>query len=332
MRYLITGSAGFVGFHLSRRLLEAGHSVLGVDNFSAYYDVALKEDRNALLEGFENFRVARLSLEDAAGLNAAWRDFRPDVVAHLAAQAGVRYSIDHPQAYVSSNLVGAFHVLEAARRFPPRHLMCASTSSAYGANADLPFREADRAVHPLTLYAATKGAAELMGHSYAHLFGVPTTFFRFFTVYGPWGRPDMALFKFARAIQAGEPIEVYGEGKMSRDFTYVDDLVEAIVRLADAIPAEAGRVEHDSLSPVAPYRLVNIGGGRPEPLMAYIAELEQALGRTAAKTFLPMQDGDVPHTTAAADLLERLTGYRPQTPIQHGVPEFVRWFQKRYQT
>lgn len=330
MRYLITGTAGFIGFHLARRLLEAGHEVLGVDNFSPYYDVALKEDRNRLLEAHEGFRVARVALEDAAALNAAWETFRPEVVVHLAAQAGVRYSIDHPEAYVSANLVGTFHVLEAARRMPPQHLMAASTSSAYGANETMPFVETDRAVHPMTLYAATKASTELMGHAYAHLFGTPSTFFRFFTVYGPWGRPDMALFKFARAMLAGEPIEIYGKGRMSRDFTYVDDLVEAIVRLAAVAPAEANRVEGDTLSPVAPFRLVNIGGGRPEPLMDYIGELERALGITAEKTFLPMQDGDVPHTTASAELLERLTGYRPSTPIAEGVPAFVSWFRQRY--
>lgn len=331
MRYLITGTAGFIGFHLARRLLGDGHEVLGVDNFSDYYDPVLKADRNAVLEGFDGFRVARLGLEDAGALNAAWEGFAPDLVVHLAAQAGVRYSIDHPEAYVFANLVGTFNVLEAARRYQPRHLMCASTSSAYGANTAMPFRETDRAVHPITLYAATKGATELMGHSYAHLFGVPTTFFRFFTVYGPWGRPDMALFKFTRAILADEPIDIYGEGRMSRDFTFVDDLVESIVRLAAVVPDEANRVEGDSLSSAAPFRLVNIGGGRPSPLMDYVGELERALGRTAKKNFLPMQDGDVPHTTASADLLERLIGYKPETPISLGVPAFIGWYRQRYE-
>lgn len=330
MRFLVTGSAGFIGFHLSRRLLEAGHEVLGVDNFSTYYDVSLKEARTGILEGYDGFKVARLSLEDAEALNAAWAAFQPEVVVHLAAQAGVRYSIDHPEVYVSSNLIGTFNVLEAARRHPVRHLLAASTSSAYGANTEMPFRETDKAVHPMTLYAATKSATELMGHSYAHLFGTPTTFFRFFTVYGPWGRPDMALFKFARLMLEGQPIEVYGHGEMSRDFTYVDDLVEAIVRLVDVAPGEAPPVEGDTLSPVAPFRLVNIGGGKPSPLMDYIAELERALGRTADKQFLPMQDGDVPNTTASPDLLERLTGYKPETPISVGVPAFVGWFRQRY--
>jgi UDP-glucuronate 4-epimerase len=330
MRFLITGSAGFIGFHLARRLLAEGHQVAGVDNFSSYYDPELKEARNAQLELHHNaFKVHRLDLQDASALTAAWDEARPDVVVHLAAQAGVRYSIDHPDSYVGSNLIGTYNILEAARRFQPRHLLAASTSSVYGANTQMPFRETDRAVHPVSLYAATKGATELMGHSYSHLFGIPTTFFRFFTVYGPWGRPDMALFKFTRAILAGEPIEVYGEGKMSRDFTYVDDLIEGIVRLAEAAPQSAA-AEGDTLSPVAPFRVVNIGGGTPSGLMDYIAELERALGREAVKTFLPMQDGDVTATFASADLLEQITGYRPMTPISVGVPAFVDWYRAHY--
>lgn len=330
MRFLITGTAGFIGFHLARRLLEAGHVVAGVDNFSAYYDPALKEDRNAVLEGFDGYSVHRLDLADAEALNVAWDAAAPDVVIHLAAQAGVRYSIDHPDTYVASNLVGSFHVLEAARRRPVKHLLCASTSSAYGANTEMPFRETDPAVHPLTLYAATKGATELMGHAYAHLFGTPTTFFRFFTVYGPWGRPDMALFKFAQTMRRGEAIEIYGQGQMSRDFTYIDDLVEAIVRLADAPPVIGEPVgPFDTLSPVAPYRLVNIGGGAPSKLMDFVAELERAMGMQAKKTFLPMQDGDVPATWASSELLEALTGYRPSTPISVGVPAFVDWLRGR---
>lgn len=330
MRFLVTGSAGFIGFHLCRRLLADGHQVVGIDNFSDYYDVSLKHARNTVLETHHNaFKVERLSLEDQSELNRAWEAAAPDVVIHLAAQAGVRYSIDHPEAYVSSNLVGTFNMLEAARRFQPKHLLAASTSSAYGANTEMPFRETDKAVHPLTLYAATKAATELMGHSYSHLFGVPTTFFRFFTVYGPWGRPDMALFKFTKAILAGEAIEVYGEGEMSRDFTFVDDLIEGIVRLADKAPG-GDPVAGDTLSPVAPYRLVNIGGGVPCSLMAYIGELERALGQEATKTFLPMQDGDVRATFASADLLECLTGYKPSTPISVGVPAFVDWYREYY--
>ncbi len=326
MRILVTGSAGFIGFHVCRRLLAEGHEVIGIDNFSAYYDPALKEARNAVLEQHDNaFRVHRIGLEDKAALDAAWDEAAPNAVIHLAAQAGVRYSIDHPETYVSANLIGTFNVLEAARRTPPKHLLAASTSSAYGANTDMPFRETDRAVHPLTLYAATKGATELMGHSYSHLFGVPTTFFRFFTVYGPWGRPDMALFKFTKAILAGEPIEIYGEGRMSRDFTYIDDLVESIVRLIPLAPTASG-APGDTLSPAAPFRMVNIGGGMPTGLMDYITALEDALGMQAIKTYLPMQDGDVPATFASADLLEALIGYKPSTPVSQGVPAFVAWY------
>jgi UDP-glucuronate 4-epimerase len=330
MRFLVTGSAGFIGFHLCRRLLIEGHQVVGIDNFSDYYDVALKHARNAVLEKHHNaFKVERLNLEDQPELNRAWEAAEPDVIVHLAAQAGVRYSIDHPEAYVSANIVGTFNVLEAARRFQPKHLLAASTSSAYGANTEMPFRETDRAVHPLTLYAATKSATELMGHSYSHLFGIPMTFFRFFTVYGPWGRPDMALFKFTKAIMADEAIEIFGQGEMSRDFTFVDDLVEGIVRLSATVPGSVP-VPGDTLSPVASFRLVNIGGGSPSNLMDYIGELEMALGREAKKTFLPMQDGDVRATFASADLLEQLTGYKPCTPISVGVPNFVDWYRKHY--
>lgn len=328
MRVLVTGSAGFIGFHLSRRLLADGHEVLGIDNFSDYYDVRLKEARNDLLEASDGFRVARLSLEDESGLMEAWSTFSPDVVFHLAAQAGVRHSITHPASYIQANLIGTFNVLEAARRYPPKHLLAASTSSAYGANLEMPFHEGDRAAHPMSLYAATKGATELMGHSYAHLYGTPTTFFRFFTVYGPWGRPDMALFKFANLMLNGEPIEVYGHGQMSRDFTFIDDLVESMVRLAGVIPGDTPVFEGDSLSRVAPYRLVNIGGGKPTPLLEYIAELEKALGVVSEKIFLPMQEGDVPDTTASPDILHRLTGYKPDTPVSVGVPAFAAWFSK----
>lgn len=327
MTILITGSAGFIGFHLARRLLEAGHKVVGIDSFTPYYDPTLKEDRNRILQAFDGFQLHRLDLQDAAALKAVWAEVQPEIVVHLAAQAGVRYSIDHPDAYIGSNLVGTFNVLECARWHKPRHLLCASTSSAYGANTDMPFQETDRAVHPLTLYAATKAANELMGHSYAHLFDIPTTFFRFFTVYGPWERPDLALSKFARAMLADEPIQVFGEGRMTRDFTFIDDLVEAIVRLMDVVPGTAPPVEGDTLSPAAPWRLVNIGGGRPAALMDYIGQLEAALGFEAKKTFLPMQDGDVPDTFASADLLARLTGYRPATPISVGVPAFADWYQ-----
>ncbi len=330
-RVLVTGSAGFIGFHTASKLLQRGATVLGVDNFSDYYDVRLKESRNDILGNHPNFSIARVSIEDSSGFGDAWRSFRPDVVIHLAAQAGVRHSIDHPASYIGANLIGTFNVLELARHYPVRHLLAASTSSVYGANTDMPFTEDQRTQTPLSLYAATKGATELMAHSYAHLFGTPTTFFRFFTVYGPWGRPDMALFKFTKAILEGEPIEVFNGGDMVRDFTYVDDLAEAIVRLSDAIPSDQP-VEGDSLSPVAPFRTVNIGAGSQTQLMDYIGEVERALGQTAVKKYLPMQQGDIHATEASAALLHRLTGYMPTTPPSVGVPAFVRWYLEHYRS
>lgn len=327
-RVLITGTAGFIGFHTAMKLLERGAVVQGIDNFSDYYDVKLKEKRNAILERYHNFKISRASIEDLSTVREIWREFSPDIVIHLAAQAGVRYSIDHPDSYISTNLVGTYNLLEVARNFPIRHFLAASTSSVYGANKNMPFDELQRTQTPLSLYAATKGATELIGHSYSHLYQIPMTFFRFFTVYGPWGRPDMALFKFAKAIDEGMPIDVFNNGKMVRDFTYVDDLAEAIVRLTCAVPGDHP-VEGDSLSPVAPFRIVNIGGGRPTPLMEYIAALEIAMGKIAEKNMLPMQQGDVPATEASPELLRRLTGHIPATPVQHGVAEFVRWYKEQ---
>ena len=323
MRVLVTGAAGFIGFHLSRRLLADGWEVDGFDGMTPYYDVTLKQARWAELERSPRFRGRIAMLEDFAAL-AAFADPKPDIVVHLAAQAGVRYSLENPRAYVDANLVGTFNVLEVSRGV--RHLLLASTSSVYGANAAMPFRETDRTDHPLTLYAATKKASEDMAHSYAHLWKTPTTAFRFFTVYGPWGRPDMALFKFVAATLKGEPIEVYGHGEMKRDFTYVDDLVEAVVRLIDKPPREGEPVgPMDSLSPAAPYRVVNIGGGQPVGLLPFIAAIERALGRPIEKRMLPMQKGDVPATWAAPDLLRALTGYVPTTDVETGVRAFVEW-------
>jgi len=329
-RILVTGSAGFIGFHTARRLLDAGAQVLGIDNFTPYYDVSLKDARNAILSAQPGFRLARLGIEDGAALGEAWREFAPDTVIHLAAQAGVRYSIDHPDEYVATNVTGTFNLLELARHHPVRHFLAASTSSVYGANTEMPFAETQRTQTPMSLYAATKGATELIGHSYAHLYGIPLTFFRFFTVYGPWGRPDMALFKFMKAMAAGEAIDVYGHGKMARDFTYVADLVSALVALIDAVPGTAPVSAADSLSPVAPFRSVNIGGGSPVPLMDYIAALEAATGSEAKKNFLPMQPGDVPATHASADLLRALVGFVPGTPVSEGVKAFVDWYREYY--
>jgi UDP-glucuronate 4-epimerase len=331
MRFFVTGTAGFIGFNLARRLLADGHAVAGFDAMTPYYDVRLKEARHAILARSDRFRAVVGRLEDMAALEAAAAAAEPEVIVHLAAQAGVRYSIENPRAYAESNLAGSFNVLELARALKPGHLLMASTSSVYGANQTMPFREGDGIAHPLTLYAATKTAMEAMAHAYAHLFALPTTCFRFFTVYGPWGRPDMALFKFVDAILRGAPIEVYGEGRMARDFTYVDDLVEAIVRLVGCVP-ETGHPSGaaDTLSPVAPWRVVNIGGGTPVGLLPFIAAIERCLGKPAERRMLPMQPGDVRATTADPALLEALTGYRPATPIEDGVKRFVDWYVEEY--
>lgn len=326
MRFLVTGSAGFIGFHLCKRLLADGHLVDGYDAMTPYYDITLKERRLALLARTNGFRNTVGQLENMAALEAAYRAAAPDVVVHLAAQAGVRYSLENPRAYIESNLVGAFNLMECARAAPPRHLLMASTSSVYGVSAQTPFYETNVTDRPITLYAATKKSTELMGHSYAHLWRLPTTMFRFFTVYGPWGRPDMAPLKFLEAIEEGRAIDVYNHGDMLRDFTYIDDLVEAIVRLVDCVPS-AGEpaCAGDTLSPDGPFRVVNIGRGAPAHLMDFIAELERATGRTAIRNYLPMQQGDVPVTFANCDLLESLTGYRPSTGIADGVAALVKW-------
>lgn len=334
MRFLITGTAGFIGFHLARRLLDEGHFVVGFDAMTDYYDRTLKEARHAVLARSNAFHPVIARLEDADALDQAADRAEPDVIVHLAAQAGVRYSLEHPRAYFDSNLEGSYNILELARRTSPRHLLLASTSSVYGANDRMPFSENDSADWPMTLYAATKKAAEGMAHSYAHLWKIPTTCFRFFTVYGPWGRPDMALFKFVASLRTGKPIEIYGNGEMRRDFTYIDDLIEAIVRLIGAAPQEGRPVAADgiadSLSPVAPWRVVNIAGGRPVGLMDFIAAIEAAVGQTLDKVMLPMQQGDVPATFADHRLLEALTGYRPETPVAVGVRAFVDWYRDYY--
>lgn len=334
MRAFITGTAGFIGFHLARRLLGEGHEVAGYDGMTPYYDQGLKARRHAILKRAAGFSATEAMLEDADALGGAVAAFAPDVIVHLAAQAGVRYGLDHPEVYIGSNLTGTFNLLEAARSTPPRHLLIASTSSVYGGNEKMPFAEAERTDFPVSLYAATKKAGEAMSHSHAHLHNLPVTCFRFFTVYGPWGRPDMALFKFTEAIERGEPIEIYNEGRMRRDFTYIDDLIEAIVRLLPAVP-EAGKPVTangaiDSLSPVAPWRVVNIGGGQPVELLRYVAALESALGKTASRRMLPMQAGDVVNTSADTSLLEALTGFRPSIGVEEGVRAFVDWYRAEY--
>ena len=337
MRYFITGTAGFIGFHVARRLLAEGHAVAGYDGLTSYYDPQLKEARHAVLSQFERFTPTVAMLEDASALSGAMDAAEPEIVIHLAAQAGVRYSLQNPQAYIDSNVQGSWNVIDAARVLGVAHLLVASTSSAYGANRTVPFRETDKADEPLTIYAASKRAVELIAHSQSHLHDLPITCFRFFTVYGPWGRPDMALFKFVRAMLADEPIDIYGEGRMSRDFTYVDDLVEAILRLADIPPSEANRVRDgkdadghpralDTLSPEAPFRVINIGGGQPVELTAFIETIEAVTGRKARRNMLPMQDGDMQRTFASPALLVALTGYRPQTDLATGVKAFVEWY------
>ncbi len=331
MRFLITGTAGFIGFHLAKRLLADGHEVQGIDALTPYYDIELKKKRHAILAGSNRFTAHVAHLEDGELIAEIHAGSKPDVIVHLAAQAGVRYSLENPDAYVRSNIDGTFNLLEVMRPSPPKHFMFASTSSVYGANTAMPFRETDRADHPLTLYAATKKAGEVMAHSYSHLFAIPTTAFRFFTVYGPWGRPDMALFKFVDATLKGRPIDVYGEGRMSRDFTFIDDLVESIVRLVPLVPeAGAASDESDTLSPAAPFRVVNIGGGAPVELTKFIDAIEAKLGRKAVRNLMPMQPGDVRDTFASADLLEKLTGYRPETKIDEGVGKFVDWYREYF--
>jgi UDP-glucuronate 4-epimerase len=330
-RVLITGSAGFIGFHLARLLTDHGVQVIGLDAMTDYYDPALKEARHAILSESALFSPVIGRLETPGLLRDLMATHRPDAVVHLAAQAGVRYSIDEPRSYLEANLVGTFELLEAARAVPPAHLLMASTSSVYGANAEMPYAETHKADHQMSFYAATKKANEAMAHSYAHLYRLPVTMFRFFTVYGPWGRPDMALFKFVRAMLADEAIDIYNHGRMRRDFTYVADLVEGLRRLIGSAPGERPVSERDSLSPVAPFRVVNIGNGAPKPLGDFVAAIETATGRTARRNLMPMQPGDVPATWADTGLLHDLVGDLPRTPLETGVAEFVRWYRGYYQ-
>ncbi len=326
---LVTGCAGFVGFHFARRLLEAGKPVVGLDNLNDYYDPALKLARLDLLEKYPAFTFLKLDLADRAGMKAAFEQFRFSVVVHLAAQAGVRYSLQNPHAYADSNLEGFINILEGCRHAGCRHLLFASSSSVYGANTKLPFSVHDNVDHPISLYAATKKANELLAHSYSHLYGLPITGLRFFTVYGPWYRPDMALYLFARAITEGRPINLFNQGNMRRDFTYVDDVVEAMTRIVDRPPQGDPKWSGENPDPGssrAPWRIYNIGNNRPEELMHVVALLEKGLGRAAEKVLLPMQAGDVLETFADVDDLARDIGFRPQTSIEDGIEKFVAWF------
>ncbi|WP_341501643.1 NAD-dependent epimerase [Gallaecimonas sp. GXIMD4217] len=334
MKYLVTGAAGFIGFYVSKRLVEAGHQVVGIDNLNDYYEVSLKEARLAELELLEGFDFIKLDIADRAGIEQLFSDNAFDRVIHLAAQAGVRYSIDNPHAYADANLVGHLNILEGCRHHDIQHLVYASSSSVYGLNGDMPFKVSDSVDHPVSLYAATKKANELMSHTYSHLYGLPTTGLRFFTVYGPWGRPDMALFKFTKAVLAGEPIDVYNHGDMQRDFTYIDDIVEGIARIADVVPeknsqwtVEGGSAAQSS----APYRVYNIGAGQPVKLTDFIKAIEKATGLEAKQNLMPIQPGDVPATWADTMDLFQATGYKPKMPVEEGVKSFVDWYRDFYQ-
>ena len=333
-KVLVTGSAGFIGYHLSKLLLKEGFRVHGFDGMTDYYDVTLKQRRHQMLLQNENFSATEGMLENLELFDQMADKFSPDIIVHLAAQAGVRYSLENPRAYIESNVVGTFNVMEAARRHEVDHLLMASTSSVYGANDVMPFTETEKADTQLTIYAATKKANESMAHSYAHLWNIPSTMFRFFTVYGPWGRPDMALFKFTKGIIEGTPIDIYNNGDMFRDFTYVEDLVRGIRLLIDEPPVRPDSKddieEGDSLSPAAPYRVVNVGNSDKVRLLDFVEAIEDALGKKAVRNYMEMQKGDVPATWADATLLQRLTGYRPATDFRDGVNSFVAWYRDYY--
>jgi len=333
MKILVTGAAGFIGAALSHRLLDRGDDVIGLDNLNDYYDVRLKEARLSRLQAKKGFTFVRASLEDRAAIEDLFRTHKPQRVVNLAAQAGVRYSLENPQAYIDSNIVGFTNILEGCRHHGVEHLVYASSSSVYGANTRMPFSVHHNVDHPVSLYAASKKANELMAHTYSHLFSIPTTGLRFFTVYGPWGRPDMALFMFTKAILAGKPIDVFNYGRHRRDFTYIDDIVEGVIRTLDHVaqpdPAWSGD-DPDSATSTAPYRLYNIGSNHPVELLRYIEVLEDCLGRKAEKNLLPLQPGDVPDTYADVDALVQDVGYRPSTPVEEGVKRFVDWYRDFY--
>lgn len=337
MNVFITGTAGFIGFHIAQLLLKEGHNVHGYDGLTDYYDVRLKQARHNILRSFSKFTATEALLEDDAKIQAAIDVAEPNVIIHLAAQAGVRYSLENPRAYIDANIIGTFNVMEAARRHKIKHLLMASTSSVYGANEAMPYAEVDKADTQMSFYAATKKANEAMAHSYSHLHRIPTTMFRFFTVYGPWGRPDMALFKFTQNILNDKPIDIYNHGEMWRDFTYVEDLVQGIRALIDVVPHTPEnatltvRIENDSLSPVAPYRVINIGNSERVRLMDFVDAIEDCLGQRAIRNFMDMQAGDVPATWANAGLLTRLTNYKPATDFKSGVAQFVKWYREFYQ-
>lgn len=331
MKFLVTGAAGFIGFYVCRRLLAQGYEVVGLDNLNDYYQVQLKIDRLSQLQDQPGFSFVQLDLADRDGIAALFAREQFQRVIHLGAQAGVRYSLQNPMAYADSNLIGTLTILEGCRQHKVEHLVYASSSSVYGMNSKMPFSTGDRVDHPVSLYAATKKANELIAHSYSHLYGIPTTGLRFFTVYGPWGRPDMAPFLFTKAILAGEPIKVFNHGQMLRDFTYIDDIVEGVVRI-QALPPKpnADWDGSDASSSFAPYKVFNIGNNQPVKLMTFIEAIEKATGKTAVKQFLPMQAGDVPATYADIDDLQAAVGFKPATPIEEGMQRFVDWYRGYY--
>lgn len=333
MKILITGIAGFIGFHLSRKLLNKSYQVIGLDNLNDYYDTKLKEGRLEILKQNKNFIFHKKDLKDKEAIDNLFKEYKPDYVINLAAQAGVRYSIENPYAYVDSNLIGFMNILEACRNYPVKHLLYASSSSVYGGNKVAPFSTNHNVDHPVSLYAATKKSNELMAHTYSHLYGIPTTGLRFFTVYGPWGRPDMAYFSFTRDILAGKPIKVFNHGKMERDFTYIDDIVEGIYKLIDKIPVankDWDESEEDLSTSFAPYKIYNIGNNNPVPLMRFINALEEALGEEAEKIYMDMQPGDVLRTYADVSDLEKDIGFKPSTSIEDGLKKFVEWYKEYY--
>ncbi len=332
-KILLTGTAGFIGYHVAKQLLGQGYQVIGLDNINDYYDINLKQARINNLSGQPNFVFEKIDIADKDKLNTFVELYKPSIVIHLAAQAGVRYSIENPTAYIESNLVGFGNILEIARNFEIEHLIYASSSSVYGANKKIPFSESDSVDHPVSLYAATKKSNELMAHTYSNLYNIPTTGLRFFTVYGPWGRPDMAYFSFTKSIYEEKPIKVFNNGNMERDFTYIDDIVEGIIRLIDKIPESNNDWDYinpDPATSFAPYRIFNIGNNQPVKLLDFISILEKLIGKEAKKNFLPMQPGDVKTTYANIDRLQKLTGFKPHTPLEEGLKKFVDWYKNYY--
>ena len=332
MKILITGSSGFIGFHLAKKLLEKGHKIHGFDSMNNYYDLRLKNNRYKILRKFKYFSFKKSKLENKKNLEKSFKIFKPQIVVHLAAQAGVRYSIQKPRVYLDSNITGTYNVIEASHKFKVKHLIMASSSSVYGANKKFPFKEIDKADSQLSIYAATKKATESMAHSYSNIWKVPITMLRFFTVYGPWGRPDMALFKFTKGILSGKKIDIYNNGKMYRDFTYIDDIVNGMVLLIKKIPKlnKKTRYKNDSLSTVAPFRILNIGNTKKIYLLDFIKQIEKELGKKAIKNYMPLQKGDVKQTLSNSSLLKNITGYNPKTNYKLGIKKFIDWYKEYY--